>query len=153
MATIFLDSSSLVKRYVAETGSTWVQTLTASVSGNVLTLARITGPEIVSAVARRLRRGAATPEDAAAALTAFQADFARAYFLIDVTAAVVEEAMNLAERHGLRGYDSVQLAAALELRVQCLLSGLPAPLFVAADTELNAAARAEGLAVEDPNTH
>ena len=60
MATVFLDSSSLVKRYIAETGSAWVQTLTGPASANVLALARITGPEIVSAVARRLRRGAMT---------------------------------------------------------------------------------------------
>ena len=31
--------------------------------------------------------------------------------------------------------------------------GLPAPIFVSADANLLAAARAEGLAVENPNEH
>lgn len=153
MAIVLLDSSGLVKRYIAETGSAWVQTLTAPASGNTLYLARITGAEIVSAITRRQRRGATTPADAAAAIAAFRTDFGRAYFPLDVTPDLVARAMDLAERHGLRGFDAVQIAAALELRDQCLAAGLPAPLFITADTELNTAARAEGLPVDDPNNH
>jgi len=41
----------------------------------------------------------------------------------------------------------------LELRDQCLASGLPAPTFIAADNELNTAAQAEGLLVDNPNNH
>jgi hypothetical protein len=61
--------------------------------------------------------------------------------------------MILAERHALRGYDAVQLAAALELQTVLTASGLPALTLVSADAELNAAAAAEGLTVEDPNLH
>ena len=153
MAIYFFDSSGLVKRYIAETGSAWVQALTDSLSGNSIHVARVTGAEVVSAIARRQRRGATTAADAAAALVAFRADFQRAYFPLDVTAATALLAMDLAERHGLRGYDAVQLAAALELRSQCLAAGLPPPIFIAADNELNAAAVAEGLAVDNPNNH
>ena len=60
--------------------------------------------------------------------------------------------MNMAERHGLRGYDAVQLAAARELRDQCRLLGLLEPTLVAADRELNAAAQFEGLSVDNPNS-
>ena len=55
-------------------------------------------------------------------------------------------------RHGLRAYDAVQLATAIELHKQWLDAGVSVVL-VSADQELNAAATAEGLAVEDPLLH
>jgi predicted nucleic acid-binding protein len=153
MANYFFDSSGLVKRYIDEKGSAWIQEITASQSGNALYIARITGAELIAAITRRQRRGATTVSDANAAVDAFRMDFTRAYFSLDVTPAVVSRAMNLAERYGLRGYDSVQLAAALELRDLCFASGLPLPVLIAADTELSAAAEVEGLAVDNPNSH
>jgi len=42
----------------------------------------------------------------------------------------------------------VQLAAALEVRLQ-----VPLLILISADADLNAAAIAEGLPVEDPNAH
>ena len=153
MTIYFLDSSAVVKRYVPEAGSVWVQGITDPVAGNLLYLTRITGAEVISAVTRRQKRGQITAIDAAAALTAFRRDFPPGYLIIEVTPSLVTQAMNLAERHGLRGYDAVQLAAALQLRDQCAASGLPAPLFIAADNELNAAAQAEGLLVDNPNNH
>jgi hypothetical protein len=39
------------------------------------------------------------------------------------------------------------------LRADLVEIGLPAPIFVSADENLLAAARAEGLAAEDPNAH
>ncbi|MDQ2798930.1 MAG: type II toxin-antitoxin system VapC family toxin [Armatimonadota bacterium] len=153
MAIYFLDSSAVVKRYVPETGSAWVKAITDSAAGNLLYVARITGAEVISAVTRRQRRGQITVPDAAVALTAFRRDFPPAFLVIEVAASVVARAMDLAECHGLRGYDAVHLAAALELRDQCRLAGLPEPVFVAADNQLNAAALAEGLAVDDPNNH
>ncbi len=61
--------------------------------------------------------------------------------------------MNLAERYGLRGFDAVQLAAALQVQAERIASGVPGVTFVSADQALNAAAVAEGLAVDDPNLH
>ncbi len=72
--------------------------------------------------------------------------------IIELTAALAEAAMNLAEGRALRGYDSVQLAAALELNVAFAVTG-SAITMVSADEELNTAARAEGLVVENPNLH
>ena len=153
MAIYFFDSSGLVKRYIAEKGSAWIQALTDPLSGNSLYVARITGAELIAAITRRQRRGATTIHNAAAAIAAFRTDFSQAYFPLDVTPPVVLQAMNLAERHGLRGYDAVQLACALFLRDQCRLSGLPDPQIITADTELNAAALADGLTVDNPNNH
>ncbi|MEN3333399.1 MAG: uncharacterized protein V7641_2764 [Blastocatellia bacterium] len=63
--------------------------------------------------------------------------------------------MQLAETYALRGYDAVQLAAALD--VQSYLSSLTKTksglTMISADIELNATAAAEGLTAEDPNAH
>lgn len=61
--------------------------------------------------------------------------------------------MTLAEKHGLRGYDSVQLAAAVELQIVRNSLSLSGITFVCADDHLNVAAVAEGLLVENPNNH
>lgn len=153
MALCFLDSSALVKRYIQETGSAWTRTLTNPASGHRLYVARITGPEMVAAITRRQRRGETTPADAAAALAAFRADFAAALFALDITATVIARAMDLAEQHGLRGYDAVQLAAAWQLRALCRAAGTPDPLLMAADGDLNRAAIADGFPVDNPNQH
>jgi hypothetical protein len=47
----------------------------------------------------------------------------------------------------------VQLATAVEVHVRGLTLGLPTLTLVSADGELNVAAQADGLIVEDPNTH
>ena len=52
------------------------------------------------------------------------------------------------ETYALRGYDAVQLAAALEVWAQ-----IPTTILISGDGDLNAAATAEGMPVEDPNTH
>lgn len=152
MAIYFFDSSALVKRYVKETGTGWVNAIVAPTMANDLWLARMTGPEVVSAIARRQRGGSIAVADAAIALGDFRHDLANQYLMVEITPALVAHAMTLAETHALRGYDAVQLAAALEVNARYRALGLPLTL-VSADTELNAAATLEGLAVEDPNSH
>jgi predicted nucleic acid-binding protein len=60
----------------------------------------------------------------------------------------MQEASRLADSHVLRAYDAVQLAAALDIH----RLGLSLTL-LSADAELNTAAIAEGLTVDDPNNH
>jgi predicted nucleic acid-binding protein len=59
----FIDSSALVKRYVAETGTAWIQEITAPFSGNQLIIARITWVEVFSALARRQREDGLSSAD------------------------------------------------------------------------------------------
>ena len=153
MAHYYLDSSALVKRYVAEAGTVWVDHLCDAASGHTLYTVRISAAEIIAALFRRVRVGSLSLSDAQAQATQFKADLAFDYQMIEVTGPVVDAAMTLAERYGLRGYDAIQLAGALELQTVLFVSGLPALTFVCADTELNTAAAAEGLPVEDPNSH
>ena len=153
MAHYFLDSSGLVKRYVVEAGSGWVQSLCTPDAGNTIYISRITGAEVIAAIFRRLRMGDLRPEDAQAVARRFKDDFERAYRVIEVTAKVVERAMDLAEARALRGYDAVQLATALELHRLRQEMSLPPLAFVSADGDLNEAAEAEGLLTDDPTAY
>jgi uncharacterized protein len=78
----------------------------------------------------------------------FQLDFARQYRVVEVSAGLIVEAATLARRHALRGYDAVQLAAVLEIHAADSSLRL-----LSSDAELNTAATAEGLLVDDPNSH
>ena len=61
--------------------------------------------------------------------------------------------MQLANRHRLRAYDAVQLAAALDVYRDWSANRPGAFVFVPAGRALNAAATDEGLSVEYPNLH
>ena len=105
--------------------------------------------EIVSAITRKEKKSRTiTPTNAAKALADFHHDFAGQYLIIEITSALVHRAGLLARKHALRGYDALQLATALEIQAI-----EPSLIFVSADVELNAAATAEGLPVDDPNQH
>jgi predicted nucleic acid-binding protein len=153
VAAFFCDSSAIVKRYVVETGSTYVDALADLKSGNIVLLARITRVEVAAAFARRLKGTSLTAADAQKALALFQHDLMNNYFTVEITPGLLSEAMRLAVKHALRGYDAVQLAAALEANGERLSNSLPPLTLVSADTELNNAAQVEGLNVEDPNNH
>lgn len=73
--------------------------------------------------------------------------------IIEADDQVVRRAMDVAERHALRGYDAVHLAAAMTLRDLRLTGGLPPIIFVSADQEQLETAVHKGFTVEDPNQH
>jgi uncharacterized protein len=153
MAVYFFDSSAIVKRYVHETGTAWVEAVADPASGNLIYLARIAAVEITSAIARRQRAGTIAAPDAAAALTRFRQDMTVEYRILEITAPLLAAATRLAESHALRAYDAVQLAAVAELHVRRTAATLPTLILVSADQELNVAATALGLPIEDPNLH
>lgn len=61
--------------------------------------------------------------------------------------------MLLVEQYGLRGYDSVHLAVALELQADRHATQLPPLIFVSTDIEQLRVAAGLGLPTDDPNTH
>ena len=75
MAAFFLDTSTVLKRYVQETGTAWVQALAAPTVRHSLFVVRIALAETVAAITRRERGGSITPQDAATAVADFQLDF------------------------------------------------------------------------------
>jgi predicted nucleic acid-binding protein len=120
VAHYYLDSSAIVKRYVAEAGTEWVIDLCVASAGHALYTVRISGAEIIAALFLRVRTGTLAESDAQATATQFKTDFRDRYQIVETTEQVVDLAMTLAEKHGLRGYDSIQLAAALALQSVCV---------------------------------
>ena len=151
MASYFFDSSALVKRYVNETGTIWVTSLIDPAAGHEIFLARISGVEILSAIKRRERIGTTSPQEALLAISNFRDDFAVFFTILEISSLLISEAMSLAERHDLRAYDAVQLAAALEVHRHRTALGLSLAALVSADRALNEAGLVEGLPVEDPS--
>ena len=149
----FFDSSALVKRYVEEPGTGWIVDICSAEAGNTLYTARISGAEIAAALCRKVREGTLAAPDLQIALNQFKADFRRRYQIVEITEQIVDSAMILVERHALRGYDGVQLAAALELHTVRSSLTLSPIHFVCADERLNQAAEREGLLVENPSLH
>jgi predicted nucleic acid-binding protein len=153
MAAYFWDSSALVKRYILETGSTWVQALTDATAGHDLFIVRLTMVEITSAITRRGRGGTIPPGDVATILGQFRREAAAGFFIMDLTPTLLDDAVRIAETYALRANDAVQLAAALDIAQQSIAAGRGPITFASADAELNLAATAEGLVVDDPNLH
>lgn len=153
MSSFFLDTSALVKRHVIEEGSHWVRSLTHARSGNTLYIARITLVEMTSAITRRERGGSLSPAQSRAVFGHFRRHLSQRYIIVEVTTSLLTDAMSLARKRGLRAYDSVQLAAALDVARSHDDAGLSPIVLVSADKEMNLAAVAEGLRVEDPCEH
>ena len=160
MGVYFFDTSALVKRYVLEAGSTWVGQVTDPKSGNKICIAGITGVEVISALMMKTRytQNALPLSAAKMAIADFRNDFENQYAVMNVSDPLIQKAMGLPEKHKLRGYDAVQLSAALIISALSVQEGIPAtgapPLvLVASDDDLLYAARAEGLTVDDPRAH
>jgi uncharacterized protein len=149
----YFDSSALVKRYTSERGTAWVLGITDPGAGNIIFIARIAAVEVVSAITRAVRVGSVTSTDAFSAKANFRHDYLNQYRAMEITAGLIMRAMALAEQYALRGYDAVQLAAAVETQAYNLSVGLPVLTLISADAALNSAATAAGLTVEDPNNH
>ena len=148
--TDYFDSSALVKRYLAEMGSAWIQARCNSPSRTIATvdLSRV---EVAAAFASKLRGKFITQAEYQEARARLVADAQKRYQLIPVISQCVDEAIELTARHRLRGYDAVHLACALHLNRALFDNDLPPLTFVAADNGLLKAAQAEGLETENPN--
>jgi predicted nucleic acid-binding protein len=149
MSICFIDSSALVKGYRNEVGSKSLSTTMKD--ADQLLIARLTIVEVSSALVRRARESKIAAEFLQTASGLLDAEVAGLFDIVELDQQVIERAVGLSRKHVLRGADFIQLACGL-----LALSDLPAAtefLFVSADEELNAAAAAEGLQVQNPNLH
>jgi predicted nucleic acid-binding protein len=153
MTTFYLDTSALIKRYVQESGTAWIQTQITPPTDHVLLTARITMVEVYSALARRKREGSVPAADCAVAAQAFAVHSVTEYDFVELDLNLISLARNLLERHPLRAYDAIQLASALIVHQTLQAASLPPLRFLSADDSLNATATAEGLMVDNPNLH
>lgn len=153
MSAFYLESSALVKRYSAEAGSKFVIKLLQPSSGNRLYSAKITEIEVCAALTRKRKGLTMTAAAATKSIARFRRNFAARFVKSDITDSIISDAIRLSDLHALRGYDAIQLAAALETNSERISRGIAPLTFVSADAELNSAAQAEGLAVENPNNY
>jgi predicted nucleic acid-binding protein len=152
MPVCFLDSSALVKCYVAEPGSVWTRSILDD-ENNVVYVASLSRVETISALTRRFRRSDISQSELDVACEQFRLDLTTQCEIVGLTDPMIEEAVTLARTRGLRAYDAVQLAGALDTRRAVSKVESTELIMVSADVELNAAAAAEGFQVEDPNNH
>ena len=135
---LFCDTSALVKLYIAEAGSEELQARVGD--AEAVAVCRIAWAEAHAALSRRARE---VPEDAPAieqAKVALATDWPH-FVVLEIDQTLVERAGEYADAFALRGYDSIQLAAAFEAgRVS------QSPIFFACfDTRLNKAASLLGM--------
>ncbi len=134
----YLDSSALVKLFVDEPGTAEVSRMVkeAQLVGTVA----ISRAEVIAALAKAVRVGSLSMEDAKSARRRFRTEWLH-FLRLQVSDFLIDRAGDLAWTHGLRGYDTVQLAASDIWR-----ESLDAPVsFATFDLKLWKAAEAIGL--------
>ena len=141
MTVLYVDTSAVFKRYVEENES---EALLARIEeapavGTALT----TRVEIAAALAQTVRQGRMSRNEAQEAEREFLTDW-EDFTRIGVTGGLAARAGNLAWQRDLRGYDAVQLAAALAWQ-DMMAPANDEVVFACFDNNLRRAARAEGL--------
>ena len=138
---LYLDTSALLKRYVAEAESENV--ITKMDEARAIATALITRTEVAAALGRARRETRIDAEEARRAEQEFLEDWAD-FGRVPVTEELAGSAAQPCWTRELRAYDAVQLAAAL--KCQTILERLGEDtVFACFDNRLRDAARAEGL--------
>ena len=135
---LFCDTSALVKLYILEDSSRDMQALAGAASA--IAVCRIAWAEMMAALARRVREFPNDTDAIEVVRKRLRTDWPR-YVVVEVTQALVELAGEYADTFALRGYDSVQLAAARSLQD---MAGEEIQ-FACFDTRLGKAARMLGM--------
>ena len=149
----FLDTSALVKKYMTETGSIWIETLTDADSVNKIILARVTWVETLSAFTRLHRENRIDMNVLTQTINVFKLDWESQFQIVEVEKSDYEKAGELLKMHPLRAYDSIQLACALKIYSAFTRTAPQAFTFVSADERLINAAQAEEIQIDNPNNH
>ncbi len=132
---LYLDTSSLLKLFVLESGTEDVQTRVEG--ADVVATSIIAYPEAHAALARRQREGALTRVEFRTVLERFRDAWVRFLALL-LSPPLSMRAGALAVKHRLRGRDAIHLASYVELL------GRGGPLeFLSHDTRLMRAATTE----------
>jgi predicted nucleic acid-binding protein len=135
---LYCDTSALVKLYIAEAGRERVMERLAE--AEAVAVCRIAWAEAHAAFSRRAREVPIDAETMELAKAALAADWPR-FVILEINQSLVERAGDYADTFALRGYDSIQLAAAFETK---RIAQSPV-LFACFDTRLNKAAKALGM--------
>lgn len=135
---LYCDTSALVKLYIAEVDSDLIQQRLTE--AEAVAVSRIAWVEAHAAFSRRAREVSQDIEVMDAAKTALANDWSN-FLILEINQQLVELAGEYSDTFALRGYDSLQLAAAAET---ARLTGSPV-LFACFDNRLNKAAKTLGM--------
>jgi uncharacterized protein len=135
---LYLETSSLVKLYVREKDSDAVRDRVRT--AEVVATSVLAYAEARAAFARKLREKGLSEESHNSVKEALDRDWP-SYFVLNAAAGTARAAGGLAEKHGLRGFDALHLASAMELRA----AGASSLRFSTADARLRDAAGLEGF--------
>ncbi len=153
MATYFLDTSALIKRYITEQGSSGIVALCDPAQQNMLYISQAARIEVVSTICRRAREKSITLDERNELIQKFREDSQKGYNTWTVTTEIYDAAGELCRSYPLRAYDAVQLACVLAVRTFAQENKAPEPVFVCADNNLLNIAIAEALKIENPNNY
>ncbi len=134
MATYFLDTSALVKRYILEQGQAWIISICDPAQEHDLYISQTARVEIVSALCRRTRERSITVDERDQLIKKFREDSLKDYNTWPVTSEVYDAAGELC-------------------RTFAQENNAPEPVLVCADINLINIAHSEGLSIENPNNY
>ena len=137
----YFDTSAVIPLIIEEPTSPQCRRLWND--ANRILSVRLLYPEARAAIARANRLGRITTAQLVAAVNELD-DIVQQVDHIELTTALARTAGELAQAHGLRGYDAVHLAAAQT-------AADPELVLVTGDNELATAATAIHLAITNPN--
>jgi len=135
---VYLDTSSLVKLYVEEKGSSEINELVRSSKISATSL--VAYAEARAAFARRFREKAFKQSEYRHLIAKFNEDWNH-YLSLRVTDKLVRLAGDLAEKHRLRGFDAIHLASSIILNKKVSSS----VIFSCFDQKLQKTSALEGL--------
>ncbi len=135
---LFCDTSALVKLYVSEDGSAVMQS--AATAATTMAVCRVAWAEAMAALARRAREVPADGQLIDQVRSRMRAEWP-SVLVVEITQPLVELAADYADAFALRGYDSIQLAAARTLHA----ANVDVVQFAVFDERLRKAAQILGI--------
>jgi predicted nucleic acid-binding protein len=151
MGLRYLETSALVKLYIAEVGTPAMLHMASPLASHELAVLALSQVECVSAIRRRLREGDLQQSAAESVEQQLDRHMALRFLVQPLTDRVLDEAVTLLRRHPLRAFDALQLAGFLVLVSISKPDPADPPVFVSADERLLAAARTEAVEVQNPS--
>lgn len=104
-------------------------------------------------MARKEREKTLTSRSRQAAMLLLERHVKREYVVVRYTDSVAQEAKRLLISYPLRAFDAIQLASAITANRGLLGTPVAPLIYLASDKQLQRAAIAEGLQVDDPNNY
>lgn len=110
---VYLDTSSLVKLYVEETGSEKIRDI--AYNATVISTSKVAYAEARAAFARKQKEDGFSITNLRKIVEDLNRDW-ESYFVVEITDGLIRSAGDIAEKHLLRGFDSIHLASAIILK-------------------------------------